>query len=48
MKGVKMDINQIAFIILLVFGILALLYLLGCEREESIVLNEYLDSSKKD
>lgn len=43
-----MDVNQIAFIILLFFAILAFLYLLGCEREESTILNEYLDSSKED
>lgn len=43
-----MDINQIVFIILLSFGILAFLYLLGCENEEHTILNEYLDSSKED
>lgn len=36
-----MDVNQIVFIILLVFGVLAFLYLLGCEREENTTLNEY-------
>ena len=43
-----MDVNQIVFIILLSFGILAFLYLLGCEREESTILNEYLNNSKED
>lgn len=43
-----MDVNQIVFIILLSFGVLAFLYLLGCEREESTVLNEYLNNSKED
>lgn len=43
-----MNIDQIAFIILLVFGILAFLYLLGCEREENTVLNEYLNNTKED
>lgn len=28
-----MDVNQISFIILLFFGILAFLYLLGCEKD---------------
>lgn len=43
-----MDVNQIAFIILLVFAILAFLYLLGCESEENTILNEYLNNSKED
>lgn len=43
-----MDVNQIAFIIIMSFGILAFLYLLGCESEESTVLNEYLNNSNKD
>lgn len=43
-----MDVNQIAFIVLLVFGILAFLYLLGCEKEEHTILNEYLDNIKED
>lgn len=37
----KMDANQIAFIILLSFGISAFLYLLGCEDEENTILKEY-------
>ena len=36
-----MDVNQIAFILLLSFGVLAFLYLLGCEDEEKTILNEY-------
>ena len=43
-----MDVNQIAFIILLSFGVLAFLYLLGCDSEENTILNEYLDNSKED
>lgn len=43
LKGVKMDVNQIAFIILLSFGVLAFLYLLGCENEENEILNDYHD-----
>lgn len=43
-----MDVNQIGFIILLSFGIVAFLYLLGCENEEHAILNEYLDNSKED
>lgn len=43
-----MTINQIMFLLLLFFGILAFLYLLGCESEENTILNEYLDNSKKD
>lgn len=43
-----MDVNQIVFIVLLAFGILAFLYLLGCEREESTILNEYLNNIKED
>lgn len=39
-----MDINKIAFIILISFGVLAFLYLLGCEDEENTILNEYHDS----
>ena len=30
-----MNINQIAFIVLLGFGILSFLYLLGCEEDQS-------------
>ena len=30
-----MNINQIAFIVLLSFGVIALLYLLGCEKDQS-------------
>ena len=31
-----MTINQIAFIVLLSFGVIASLYLLGCEKDQSI------------
>lgn len=34
MKGAKMNVDQIAFILLLSFGVLTFLYLLGCENEE--------------
>lgn len=30
-----MNINQIAFIVLLSFGILSFLYLLGCEKDQA-------------
>ena len=36
-----MNIDHIAFIVLLGFGIIAFLYLLGCEDEENTILNEY-------
>lgn len=43
-----MNVDQIAFILLLSFGVLAFLYLLGCEKEESTILNEYLNNTKED
>lgn len=43
-----MDVNKIAFFILMSFGVLAFLYLLGCDSEENTILNEYLDNSKED
>lgn len=36
-----MNVNEIAFVLLLCFGILAFLYLLGCQDEENTILNEY-------
>lgn len=36
-----MDVNKIAFLLLLGFGFFAFLYLLGCQEEENTILNEY-------